>query len=197
MMKYVLIFSWGLLLCMTTSAQTLKPKVAQKWVKSKVWSNGWNIAADKSVNAVEFANQYAKNKELWDDMFRFLAENDLNTLPLGNHIISKDRCWATVSEYTPKSIEKGNIESHKKFIDLQYVLRGNEKMGIAKRAHVKKEYNPNRDVAFWTSDHITYFPATNTSFFLFFPGDIHQPSVQTDGDTLQSRKIVIKIEYVN
>ncbi|MBD5197644.1 MAG: DUF386 domain-containing protein [Bacteroidales bacterium] len=179
---------------MALSAQIMTDD-SKKWVEERSWANGWDVAPDKSINSDEFFTQYTKNKELWDAMFKFLSANDLKQIDLGEHQIVPGRCWAIVSEYTPKTTDKGNIESHKKFIDLQYVMHGNEKMGLADSVTVKKEYNPDRDVAFWNSDDVRYFNATPESFFLFFPCDIHQPSVQADGDVMQSRKVVIKIEY--
>ena len=121
---------------------------AKKWMKSAVWSNGWTVSPHKSVNAVEFACQYHKNKDVWDAAFRFLAEHDLEALSIGNHVILEGKCWATVSEYIPKEVEKGNIESHLRFVDLQYVLWGNEKMGLASDVEVRQAYNSKKDVAF-------------------------------------------------
>lgn len=197
-MKYFKFIAIMLLSTMALTADAAKPRAAQKWVNSLEWANGWNVAPDKSVNVVEFADQYARNKELWDAMFRFLAENDLDTLAIGRHQIVEGRCWADISEYTPKLLENSKFESHKKFVDLQYVLRGNEMMGLPKGdVEVKMEYNDKRDVAFWTSNEINFYPATPDTFFLFFPSDKHMPSVQADGDVMQSRKICIKIEYVD
>lgn len=170
---------------------------AKKWVKSKTWSNGWGVSPHKSVNAIEFADQYHKNKEVWDAVFRFLANNDLESLPVGNHVICEGKSWATVSEYIPNEVEKGNIESHRRFIDLQYTFRGNESMGLAINAEILKEYNPERDIAFYTSSKIKYYSADAGHFFLFFPSDIHQPSIRRKGKLNKSRKIVVKIEYIN
>ncbi len=83
---------------------------AKKWMKSAVWSNGWTVSPHKSVNAVEFACQYHKNKDVWDAAFRFLAEHDLEALSIGNHVIREGKCWATVSEYIPKEVEKGILK---------------------------------------------------------------------------------------
>ena len=182
---------------MTLSSQTMNHQDATEWVEGKAWTNGWQVSPDKSVNHVEFANQYLRNKVLWDVMFAFLSSNDLENLDLGEHQIEPGRCWVTISEYIPKSTDEGNIESHRKFIDLQYVLRGNEKMGLAGNVTVRKKYNQERDVAFWNSNDITYYPATSDVFFLFFPSDIHQPSVRTDSDMMRRRKIVVKIEYID
>lgn len=166
------------------------------WLASGVWANGFKTAPDKSVNAKEFKEQYTKNKELWDKVFTFLANNDLESLPVGTTDIEKGRAWVTVSEYVPNPAEKQKIESHRRFIDLQYTLRGNEKMGLArdKDPGVLMEYNDKREVAFWTSKNIEYFKAGPETFFLFFPSDLHQPSV-LDGEPVKSKKIVVKIEY--
>lgn len=94
-------------------------------------------------------------------------------------------------------MEKGNIESHLRFVDLQYVLWGNEKMGLASDVEVRQAYNSKKDVAFYTSSRIKHYSADAGSFFLFFPSDIHQPSVRGKGELVKSRKIVIKIEYVD
>lgn len=171
-------------------------KTAKKWVEKKEWSNGLTITPHKSVNIIKFADQYHKNKEMWDNIFRFLKENDLTTIANGQYNIEKDKCWITVSEYFPKTLNTGNIESHRRFIDLQYVVYGNEKMGLVKHgAVVRMPYNEKKDVEFYNSDKINHYQATPDKFFLFFPGDIHQPSV-SDKSKKQSKKIVFKIEYI-
>lgn len=173
-------------------------KQAKKWMQKKEWANGFKAAPDKSVNPVEFKAQYQKNKALWDKVFTFLATNDLNSLPNGTTDIEKGRAWVTVSEYTPRTADKVKVESHRKFIDLQYTLTGNEKMGLARdeQPGVLMDYNDKREVAFWTSDKIDYYKAGPETFFLFFPADLHQPSV-LDGEPVKSKKIVVKIEYAN
>lgn len=198
-MKRILVISAVSIFCMATSAQTITEWTsgnAKKWVKSNIWNNGWTVSPHKSVNAIEFANQYHKNREVWDATFQFLANNNLKELPIGNHTIIEGKSWATISEYIPNDAEKGNIESHRRFIDLQYTFRGSEYMGLARNAEVRKEYNPKRDIAFYTSSKIKYYSANASCFFLFFPTDIHQPSIRGKGESVKSRKIVVKIEYI-
>ncbi len=103
----------------------------------------------KSVNAVEFACQYHKNKDVWDGLhYAFLPNIDLEALSIGDHIILEGKCWATVSEYVSKEVEKGNIESHLRFVDLQYVLWGNEKIGLASDVEVRQAYNSKKGCCF-------------------------------------------------
>lgn len=169
---------------------------AQKWVDSLVWANGWNVNADKSIDAVEFVTQYERNKPLWDKLFKYLAETDPMTLEPGKVVLEEGRLWINVLEYTPKSAAETKTESHEKFIDLQYTYEGNEVMGLAHKVTPVTEYDPVKDRTFYAIEgDVDYTPATPDRFFLYFPKDMHQPSVKGEGDAVTSHKLVAKIEY--
>ena len=171
---------------------------AEKWVEGREWANGWKVNADKSIDAVEFATQYAANKPLWDKLFKFLAETDPTTLQPGKIVLEEGRLWINVLEYTPKSAEDTKIESHKDFIDLQYTFEGNELMGLAGNVTPINEYDPVKDRTNYSTDEpIAYSPASPDLFFLYFPRDMPQPSVRSVENPGVSRKLVGKIEYAH
>lgn len=174
----------------------MTPQEAQAWVDSRVWSNGWDVKADATVDAVEFATQYAANKELWDALFTFLKNADLSTIAAGKHDIIPGRVWVNILEYTPKDAEHTKIESHENFIDLQYTFEGKELMGLAGKVTPTGPYDPVKDKTNYTTDEpISYVPAAEDLFFLYFPKDMHQPSVAASDPAVPSRKAVGKIEY--
>ena len=177
--------------------EMITPAEAREWMNSRVWANGWNVNADESIDAVEFATQYERNKELWDKLFAFLAETDPTTLEAGKIVLVPDRLWINVLEYTPKDAEHTKIESHENFIDLQYTFEGNEIMGVATgKVTPTGPYDPVKDKTnYTTEEEIVYSPASPREFFLYFPKDMHQPSVAGEGEVIPSRKIVGKIEY--
>lgn len=169
---------------------------ARKWMESREWANGWDAIADDTIDIVEFARQYKANKPLWDKLFKFLAETDPNTLEAGKIVLEDGRLWINVLEYTPKSAEDTKIESHKKFIDLQYTFVGNELMGLANNVIPTGDYDPVKDKTnYKTEEPIEYVPADPKRFFLYFPADMHQPSVRSKENPGISRKIVGKIEF--
>lgn len=180
-----------------TNENLMTAAEAQQWVESREWANGWSVNADKSIDALEFANQYHRNKALWDKLFKFLAETDPMTLEAGKKIVLEEgRLWINVLEYTPKSAEETNIESHRNFIDLQYTYEGNELMGLAGKVTPINEYDPVKDrTNYSTDEEIVYSPAPADRFFLYFPKDMHQPSVRSVENPGISRKLVGKIEY--
>lgn len=173
------------------------PETAKAWVESREWANGWQCVADPSIDAVEFATQYAKNKEIWDKLFTFLANTDPKTLEKGKIVLEEGRLWINVLEYTPKSAEDTKIEAHKYFIDLQYTFEGNELMGVAGNVTPINDYDPVKDrTNYKTDEEIIYSPADPGRFFLYFPKDMHQPSVRSIDEPGVSRKLVGKIEYI-
>lgn len=47
---------------------------AQEWVKNRCWANGWNVEADATLNAEEFASQYEKIRNYGTNFSSFLPK---------------------------------------------------------------------------------------------------------------------------
>ncbi len=181
-----------------TNAQTdsaAKVKVAVKWVKSHEWAKDLKIKPDPSINAVEFMKQYESDKALWSKVFAFLGDSKLATMAPGKYPIDGDNAYAMISSGPPKKLEDVKWESHRKYIDLQYVISGKIKLGMAPvaKATVTEPYSESRDAANYNIEG-KYLTATPKEFFLFFPQDAHRPDIKVEGaDSL--KKLVIKIKY--
>jgi YhcH/YjgK/YiaL family protein len=172
---------------------TWTSKTAGQWLKKAAWSNGLNIKPHPSINSVEFAKQYNANKKWWNEAFIFMRDKNLQTLPPGKYAIDSDNVFATVTYGAPKAFDQSAWESHRKYIDLHYVITGKEKIGVSPltKAKVTKPYDETRDGANYEAAG-KYFIATPAEFFLFFPEDVHRPGIKADGcDTV--KKLVIKI----
>jgi biofilm protein TabA len=172
-------------------------KSAKKWVKSKQWADGLTIKVHPSVDAVEFAKQYSANKVYWDKAFAFIRDKNLKELPAGKYPIDGENVYATITDGPEKEFEKTAWESHRKYIDVQYVITGKEKIGVESlsKATVSKPYDEAKDGANYTATG-EFYVATPDEFFLFFPTDVHRPNIKVDGfDT--AKKLVIKIRYAN
>jgi len=178
----------------TSTKQKWTTKKAEKWFKQKEWANGWTVDPDNTINIQEFAWQYHENKKYWDEAFAFLKSHDLKTLAKGKYPIDSNFVYATVTEDPSKDMDKTTWESHRKYIDLQYVIDGEEKIGVypVAKSQVEKEYDENRDVANYLADGPLQ-TATPAVFFLFFPTDAHRPNI-TPGGNKVVKKIVIKIK---
>jgi len=167
---------------------------ANKWFKKKEWLNGVALTPHKSINKQEFARQYRINKEYWDKAFAFLKEHDLKTITKGKYPIDGNNVYATVTEDPSKDFDKTGWESHRKYIDVQIVLEGEEKMGkwpVDKVTAVTKPYDETKDVANYTAPGKFYVIPAGT-FIIFFPGEAHRPNI-TPGGNKVVKKLVIKV----
>ncbi len=172
-------------------------KTAHKWVKTGAWKNGLKLNLHPSTNELEFAKQYQANKAVWDKAFTFLREQDLEKLAPGKYPIDGDNAYASITEAPSKEFEQSGWESHKNYIDLQYVIRGEEKIGVTpiENATVTSPYDAAKDGAKYSGDG-KYYIATPKEFFLFFPTDVHRPNIKVDGYDVV-KKLVIKIRVAN
>lgn len=172
-------------------------KTAENWLKSSKWKDGLKLEVAPSVNAAEFYKQYYNNKAVWDKVFLYLKQTNLDTLSTGKHPIDGDNAYASVTEAPSKELDKAGWESHKKYIDLQYVIKGKERIDVIdiNKATVTNPYNEAKDAANYTAEGKSYIAEPGT-FYLFFPQDVHRPNIKVEGYDVV-KKLVIKIKVVN
>lgn len=115
-------------------------------------------------------------------------------MPLEKQELDGKNLFITVMEYMGKEKSDVLFEAHKKYIDIQYIIKGEEIMGLTTLDKVKvvNPYDEEKDITFYEFDGGNYHKATPENFFLFFPEDVHRPSIKSENDVLV-RKIVIKV----
>ncbi|MDP4091359.1 MAG: YhcH/YjgK/YiaL family protein [Bacillota bacterium] len=144
---------------------------------------------DKLSNA---ASYYGLSSKI-EGALRYLQDNDLETLKPDTYYIDGSYMYLSVSEYETKKSSEAFWEAHRKYIDVQYIIQGVEKMGYTNVENIKvtAEYDENRDVLFGegTGDFVT---VQEGSFVIFMPQDAHMPNIAVK-ETGHVRKAVIKI----
>ena len=175
---------------------TWSSKQIDRWFEKGNWLNGWHIKPDASINRREFAKSYFMHRERWNKAFTFLKENDLTAMELRRYDIDGDNLYAPISEYLTKNQEDAHYESHRQYIDIQYVISGKELIGIAPASDLKEitePYDPVKDIMFMTVSQINNTLAGPDRFFIFFPDDLHRPGLK-DGENSMVRKVVVKLK---
>jgi YhcH/YjgK/YiaL family protein len=188
-----LILMGNITIAQQKTGDAVSHKTAEKWLKKGSWRNGLKLSPHASINADEFYKQYQGNKAVWEKVIWFLKNTDLDTLSPGKHAIDGENAYASVTEAPSKDLSKATWESHKKYIDLQYVIKGKEQIEVAnaETATVIKPYDAAKDIANYTAEG-TFYVAEPGTFFLFFPQDAHRPNIKVAGYEIV-KKLVIKI----
>ena len=81
------------------------------------------------LDSLENLEMYATLNPNFPKAIEFIKNTDLAALPTGRNEVCGDLVFANVVEVMPKSKETAQIEIHRKYIDLQIPLTGDEVMG--------------------------------------------------------------------
>lgn len=125
---------------------------------------------------------------------RFLKEADVN-IATGVYQINP-RVKAIISEYETKIENEFGYEAHKKFIDIQFTLKGQERVACLPIERMKEEnpYSDESDAAFYSASTPPQEMTIGDGYFaVFFPQDGHMPQLCID-KPIQVKKVVVKIQ---
>ena len=148
------------------------------------------------VVKIEDLIRYSSLNPLFSKAFDWLKTTDLTKTETGKVVIDGQYLFANVQKYDTKSVEEAAFEQHRKYIDIQVVVSGAERMDIADAANltVKDPYNAEKDMQKFTGDYAQSVALTPGYACILFPEDAHRPCVHPDGKTkTQVHKICMKI----
>lgn len=110
-------------------------------------------------------------------VYNFLKENAGKILSDGKHIIDEN-CYVAVSEYNTNNGE-GLFEGHRKYIDLQMVVEGEEYVRVQNLDDciLKVDYDDAKDVVFYDANSWHNIYLTKGYFLVLEENDLHKPGV--------------------
>ncbi len=127
----------------------------------------------------------------------FAEKNDFKVLEDNTYEISGKNLFYILTSYkTADSISEKYAELHRKYIDIQILLYGEEKFGYSDISSVKKvykEYDEEKDIELYsTVENEDFFLLKPSMFAVFFPEDVHRPGLSA-GVSRSVRKVIFKL----
>ena len=160
------------------------------------WPLGWDVRPAECLDSVAMDEHFAAHPDRWKAVFDYLKNTDLAAETLGEHELLGRDVYAIVSEYEPKKHENCQFEAHRLYIDVQYIISGEEMMGVVPLDKTTETVPYVEDIAFYGTEYpdAVYEKATPEKFFVFFPKDAHRPSMEsTEG--VMVKKVVVKVKF--
>ncbi|OFX89525.1 MAG: hypothetical protein A2W99_14455 [Bacteroidetes bacterium GWF2_33_16] len=143
---------------------------------------------DHILNAEKYYNLHP----LFEKAFQYLTKNDFSTFKPGKYQIEQDSLFALVNNYFSKDIDESFAESHRKYIDIQFVISGKERMGFGLIDDFSHEtYDSEKDLQKHTGK-LNFVDVEKNRFIIFFPNDIHMPGLQIE-EPEEIVKVVVKV----
>ena len=114
----------------------------------------------------------------------------------GNKGEKGDKIFILEQSYNTKKSEEISWEGHRKYIDIQYMLSGNEEMDVRNINLMKAstQYDEVNDFQFFNEieeNNSNPIKVNEDEFLVFFPKDIHKPCI---GNGNKVKKIVVKVK---
>lgn len=107
-----------------------------------------------------------------------------------------DGLFVIEQAYPTKLRADGFFESHRKYIDVQVVVEGEELMEVIDAAAIalRQPYNPERDlIVYEDSSRASLLRLQAGQLAVFFPADVHMPSLRVGPAAVAVRKAVVKV----
>ena len=124
-----------------------------------------------------------------------LNEDSVRDAAPGKYEVDGENLFYVVGEYETGPIEEGKLEIHHKYLDIQYIVSGEECIGVAPLEGLTEEtpYDGDNDFALYN-----YEPTSSRlhlkkgMFAIFWPNEPHMPG-RSINSVKKVKKIVVKI----
>lgn len=149
------------------------------------------------IDSIKNAHKYYSVHPSFRKAFEALSAIDENT-PDERITVDGDNIFINLSAYTNKNVDDCLFESHKKYIDIQFVVNGSEIIDVCdiKGLEATDDRLETDDIAFYKNTEIFHTAfLTEGEFVVLFPEEAHRPCVAPDGKGVKVRKAVAKIIY--
>lgn len=128
----------------------------------------------------------------------WLANHNITQMEPGLYQIDGNRLMVKVQHYNTVPKEERALEYHRRYIDLQCEIRGQERFGMCREEDLTDpgEYLPDRDICFPQGTCPHDYPLHEGDFFMAFPGEIHQTKCLFQDTSDEVYKAIFKLTPV-
>lgn len=144
---------------------------------------------------IKNANIYHNLSDFMKIGLDYLTNTDFSKIPDGRYEIYEDKVYANVQTYLTKDF--GRFEAHRKYTDIQYIAKGEEKIGVSNVSNFAQEapYDSKKDIVFFTGKkdfELKFVGLKENEFMILTPEDAHMPMVALN-TPMRVRKVVVKV----
>jgi len=144
------------------------------------------------VDNIENASRYFDTHSYFEEAFEFIRNFDGTITDKQKVSLSGQDLIAIIEPSDSKGRTGARLEAHKKYIDIQYCVEGDEEIGWTPLNECQTVTHPHcheKDIAFFADVPKLWIPLKSGTFAVFFPEDAHAPLAGSG----KVKKIIMKI----
>ena len=125
---------------------------------------------------------------------KYIENNDMLNLDLGIHEIEGSNLFVNVVSFKTSSQETRNWEAHKQYVDLHYMISGEEEIQINDIANMEiGMYVENDDYLPANGNPRIFVKMYEENLCLCYPNDVHKVGIAIN-EMIQIKKAIFKIK---
>ena len=148
-------------------------------------------------------NNEIQNKSLAKDIrfcieFAKKNENKILSLVNGSYDVGYNDIKMNLGKYFTKKENEKFWESHKKYLDVQIMINGTEKVSVGDMRNMDiKSFDAEKDLVILDGEKTFDIIMTTGDVLVFFPNDVHKPelNISENDNSGNIRKIVTKVVF--
>ena len=145
------------------------------------------------LDALKNKEQYLSLHPRFKMVFDYIDTHDLAAMECGRHDVDGDHIFVMVQELDLRSKEEARLELHRKYIDIQLLLRGDEEVfGWSEKKDCLTpvaDFDVEKDIQLFTDVPQCFYTVREGQFSILFPEDGHAPMLGTG----KVKKCIFKI----
>ncbi len=144
------------------------------------------------LDHIEQADRYIYLHPLFARAFDVLRKINLAVLKPGRNEIDGDRMFVMLDLKTGKGRNEARLESHRKYIDIQLTVSGEEEIGwrrMGQCMEISEPFKPDNDIQFYADAPVAWVAVPPKHFAIFWPEDAHAPLAGTGA----LQKLIVKV----
>lgn len=147
-------------------------------------------------NSLKYTKNYYNLSNKIKLALEYLEKNNLKVFDNGRYDILGDDVYVNVQDYTSKPETQGRWEAHKKYIDIQFMIKGTERIGVGEidNYQTTEAYDESKDLEFLAvaNDNYQFINMNENDFIILYPQDVHMPQIAMNTPSYV-KKAVVKI----
>lgn len=129
--------------------------------------------------------------------FAYLLSHDFTKMAPGRYPIEGDTIYANLDSYVSRDKTQCRPEAHRRYIDIQYIVKGQEVIGYSSAIDTlsaSEPYDEARDIIFFDDMFAESGIVMREGMYaVFFPQDVHRPCCRIEKSE-EVLKVVVKVQ---
>ena len=135
----------------------------------------------------------------FENVYAFVKEYFENEKADGSYELIPDKLTASIATYTTSPAEERQLEAHRRYADVQVVLKGAERIECAHisdcKVELSEEFSKGGDIGFYADpEYVSSIALDKGTFLYLLPEDAHKPCVNAGTESAEVTKVVFKIK---